>query len=213
MAPTKKKKKPNAKNNKNVASNGGGQPPLKEVDLATCFKIVVETTPVGKSDDPSQKLRELGVINNDQATIHRAKIRKRMQAEGGDIDANKISSGPNVTVADCAGSVFENQDGGKPSMETARTAAIAKPALKEIDLATCFKIVVETTPVGKSDDPSQKLRELGVINSDQAAIHRDKIRKRMKEEGGSINANKISSGPNVTVSDCAGSVFENQDGI
>jgi hypothetical protein len=210
---TKTKKKPNARNAKSVARDAGGQPPgVKEVDLATCVKIVIETTPVGTSDDPSQKLRELGVINDDQAAIHRAKIRKRMQAEGGDIDANKISSGPNVTVADCAASVFENQDGTDVGKEMAVATALAKPSVKEVDQATCLEIVIETTPVGKSDDPSQKLRELGVINNDQAAIHRDKIQKRMQKAGGSINPNKISSGPNVTVADCAASVFQNQDG-
>ncbi|HKV93141.1 MAG TPA: hypothetical protein VJW20_11400 [Candidatus Angelobacter sp.] len=204
-------KKQNAKNKKSV---GGGQPSeVKEVDLATCVKIVIETTPVGASDDPSQKLRELGVINDDQAEIHRAKIRKRMQAEGGDIDANNISSGPTVTVADCAGSVFENQDGGKAGAETVKTTVVAKPALKEINLATCFKIVVETTPVGKSDDPSQKLRELGIINNDEAGLHRARIQKRMQKAGGDIDARKINSGPNVTVADCAGSVFEKQDGV
>src|SRR5262249_26668435 len=135
MTATKKKTKPDAKNGRNTARDDSGQPRLKEVNLATCVRIVIETTPVGASDDPLQKLRELGVINDDQAAIHRAKIRKRMQAEGGDIDANKISSGPNVTVADCADSVFENQDGGKDSEETARATTSAKPALKEIDLA------------------------------------------------------------------------------
>jgi hypothetical protein len=211
MGATKNKSKLNVKDGKNLAGSNGGKPP-QLVDLATCLKIVIETTPVGASDDPSQKLRELGVINDDQAAIHRAKIRKRMKAEGGDINPAKISSGPNVTVAACAASVFENQDGAKASQEMARTVATAKAAVKQVNIATCLKIVIETTPIGKSDDPSQKLRELGVIDRDQTTIHRGKIRKRMQDEKGDIDPAKINSGPTATVAQCAASVFEKQDG-
>src|SRR5215469_14577595 len=154
---TKKKRKSNISARKKTA--GGNVMPklnLQEVDAGTCLKIVIETTPVGESNDSSQELRELGVINDDQAAIHREKIQKRMEAEGGAIDPNKISSGPDITVADCAASVFENQDEASTDEKMARTSTIAKPALKKVGAGTCLTIVVETTPVGKSNDPSQK---------------------------------------------------------
>jgi hypothetical protein len=85
---------------------------VKKVSAARCMQIVVESTPNPDDfKDPSQKLRELGVINADQAALHRKRIVKKMQDEDGDIDPNKINSGPSVSVATCTASVFENQDG------------------------------------------------------------------------------------------------------
>lgn len=85
---------------------------VQKIPAAECLQIVIDSTPHPDDfTDPSQKLRDLGVINKDETKIHRAKIGKKMQAKGGDIDPNKIKSGPSVSVADCTSSVFENQDG------------------------------------------------------------------------------------------------------
>src|SRR5438477_4820468 len=102
----------------------------------------------------------------------------------------------------------------KESPEPHNVAAVPSTKAQKVSAAEILKIVVDTTPHPDDfTDPSQKLRDLGVINNDQAAIHRAKIAKSMKEKNGAIDPNKITSGPSVTVADCTASVFENQDGV
>lgn len=94
-----------------------------------------------------------------------------------------------------------------------KAAPGTKATVKKVSAGNCMTIVVQSTPnPGDFTDPSQLLRELGVINADQTAIHRARIDKKMKEAGGSINPAKINSGPSVSVAKCTASVFENQDG-
>lgn len=82
------------------------RPPL---DPATVQRIVVEATPEpDRFSGPDQPLLQLGVIDDTQASLHRARIQGRLGEIGWHIKRVDIGSGPTVSVGDCTDSVLDH---------------------------------------------------------------------------------------------------------
>jgi len=79
----------------------------KELDPDTCQDIVVDETPKpGKFRGPDQLLKDLGIIGDIEAEVHKAGIIKKLDGIGFAIEATDISSGPAINVGDCTASVL-----------------------------------------------------------------------------------------------------------
>jgi hypothetical protein len=90
----------------------GAIPAAAEVVVAVveCLQIAVGATPhPEKAKDTDQKLRELGVEDDPQTRKHQKKVAEKMKSRGSSIDQDAVRSGPNVTIAQCGQSIFENQ--------------------------------------------------------------------------------------------------------
>ncbi len=74
----------------------------------------------------------------------------------------------------------------------------------------CTTIVVQTTPhPNKFHGPDQLLKDLGILGSPEAEIHKAGIIRELAKLGHAIDASDISSGPAVEVGDCSASVLAN----
>jgi hypothetical protein len=79
------------------------------LDPGTCTNIVVNDTPhPDKFRGPDQLLKDLGIIGDTEAEVHKSGIIKDVTDLGFSIDASDISSGPAVNVGDCTASVLDN---------------------------------------------------------------------------------------------------------
>lgn len=83
--------------------------PGVELSIELCRAVAIQGSfNPERFNDLTQQLRELGVIDDKRAKAHKDRIRRRLIQSGFDIDPDKISSGPVITVDDCADSVFNN---------------------------------------------------------------------------------------------------------
>ncbi len=90
---------------------------------------------------------------------------------------------------------------------------VTAEGVQRVPASQCMQIVVNATPKpGKFTNPGQALQELGVVDTIQTKLHASGIEQGMKAAGGSIDPNKIFSGPSVSVGTCTASVFQGQDG-
>jgi hypothetical protein len=82
-----------------------GDPVFDEV---FCQKVVVRNAPCPDkfSGKTEQTLDELGVVDSDQAAIHKSKIQADLRANGFAIKQDDIKSGVGVSVYDCGDSVL-----------------------------------------------------------------------------------------------------------
>src|ERR1700722_1179385 len=86
-------------------------PMLARQDLTPdlCQQIVVNATPKPAAfKNRSQDLFDLGVIDGTQKQIHQGRIQSALSKLGFQIAQSDITSGPGVTVGDCADSVLGN---------------------------------------------------------------------------------------------------------
>jgi len=79
------------------------------LDPDTCTEIVVNHTPFpDKSRGPDQLLKDLGILGDTEVELHKGGIIRDLRDRGLHIDGSDISSGPAVSVGDCAASVCAN---------------------------------------------------------------------------------------------------------
>ena len=69
--------------------------------------VVVRSTPnPGRFNGPTQPMRELGVVDDDDADLHRGRIQVALNKLGWHIRRAEIAAGPEVTSAQCAEAVL-----------------------------------------------------------------------------------------------------------
>jgi hypothetical protein len=69
--------------------------------------VVVRATPnPGRFNGPDQPMRELGVVDADDAELHRGRIQVALNKLGWQIRRVEIKAGPDVTSAQCAEAVL-----------------------------------------------------------------------------------------------------------
>ena len=72
-----------------------------------CQQVVVNAAPLKDfTGDPNQDLSELGVVDADQITRHKAKIQAALRLSQFSIAQADIQTGPGVSVGDCSDSVL-----------------------------------------------------------------------------------------------------------
>lgn len=72
-------------------------------------EIVVDTTPDPQAfDDPDQQLRDLGVLDGPQGSVHAARIQQALNKIHWNIKRSDVNTGPAVSVAECTDSVLDH---------------------------------------------------------------------------------------------------------
>ena len=82
---------------------------LDQLDPDSCTEIVVNNTPhPAKFRGPDQLLKDLGIVADIEAGVHKAGIIRELEKLGISIDESDILSGPAVKVGDCTASVLDS---------------------------------------------------------------------------------------------------------